>query len=160
MALVLIVTALAYWRLRAPLPDVTGTIRIEGLREQVQVIRDIDRVPHIRASNEGDAYFALGYVHAQERLWQMEFQRRVAWGRLSEFVGEATVETDRLMRTLGPGRAAAETWPRLAPEARSVIESYVAGINAFLSSSPCSESVPSRSAARTSSPGTKPWRGS
>lgn len=126
--------AFAYWRVRAPLPTLSGTVRVEGLRGPVQVLRDVDNVPHIRAEHEADALFALGYVHAQERLWQMEIQRRLAWGRLSEFAGEATVETDRLMRTIGLGRAAAATWPRLAPDARAAIESYVAGINAFLAS--------------------------
>ncbi len=132
ITLTAVIVALAYWRLRAPLPDVSGQVTVDGLRTAVQIIRDVDHVPHIRASNEADAHFALGYVHAQERLWQMEFQRRVAWGRLSEFAGPDTIETDRLMRTLGMGRAAADSWPRLAPEARSAIESYVAGINAFL----------------------------
>jgi len=127
-----IASALVYWRLRAPLPDVDGTVAVDGLRGPVQVVRDADAVPHIRATNESDAHYALGYVHAQERLWQMEFQRRVAWGRLSEFAGAATVETDRLMRTVGLGRAAAASWPRLAPATRAVIESYVAGINAYL----------------------------
>ena len=132
LTLAAVVVALLYWRLRAPLPDVSGEVKLDGLRAAVKVVRDIDHVPHIRASSEADAYYALGYVHAQERLWQMEFQRRVAWGRLSEFAGPDTIETDRLMRTLGMGRAAAESWPRLAPEARAVIESYVAGVNAFL----------------------------
>lgn len=126
--------AFAYWRVRAPLPTVNGSIRLEGLRAPVQVIRDVDSVPHIRAEHEADALFALGYVHAQERLWQMEIQRRLAWGRLSEFAGDATLETDRLMRTIGLGRAAAAAWLKLAPDARAAIESYVAGINAFLAS--------------------------
>jgi len=132
LTVIAVTVALAYWRLRAPLPDLSGTLAVEGLHSPVQIIRDVDNVPHIRAANEADALFALGYVHAQERLWQMEFQRRMAWGRLSEFAGPNTVETDRLMRTIGIGRAAAETWPRLDPDTRVSIEAYVAGINAFL----------------------------
>jgi penicillin G amidase len=132
LGLLIACVALAYWRLRAPLPDVNGSLEVDGLQAEVQVIRDTDDVPHIRAANEPDAHFALGYIHAQERLWQMELQRRVAWGRLAEFAGPEAVETDRLMRTIGIGRAAAATWPRLAPDARAAIESYVAGINAFL----------------------------
>jgi penicillin amidase len=132
LGLVIVVVGLAYWRLRAPLPDVTGSLKVDGLQAAVEIIRDADHVPHIRAANEPDAQFALGYVHAQERLWQMELQRRVAWGRLSEFAGPDAVETDRLMRTIGIGRAATATWPQLAPDARAAIESYVAGINAFL----------------------------
>ncbi len=132
LGLAVVLVALVYWRLRAPLPDVDGTLTVSGLQADVEILRDSDHVPHIRAANEPDAHFALGYVHAQERLWQMELQRRVAWGRLSEFAGVEAVETDRLMRTIGLGRAAAATWPRLAPDARAAIESYVAGINAFL----------------------------
>ncbi len=82
-----VLTALFFWRVRAPLPVVSGTAAVDGLRGRVEIIRDLDDVPHIRANDEADALFGLGYVHAQERLWQMEFQRRVAQGRLSEVVG-------------------------------------------------------------------------
>jgi len=133
-ALLLSVIAFVFWRLRAPLPDTTGTLRVEGLRGRVEIVRDVDAIPHIRAGSESDALFALGYVHAQERLWQMEFQRRAAQGRLSEILGPAALKTDRLMRTVGIARAAALAWPRIAPDARAQVEAYVAGINAFLSS--------------------------
>ncbi|MCX6551711.1 MAG: penicillin acylase family protein [Acidobacteria bacterium] len=129
----LVAAAFVFWRLRAPLPDTTGTLRVDGLRSRVEVVRDVDAVPHIRAGSESDALFGLGYVHAQERLWQMEFQRRVAQGRLSEVVGPKGLKADRLLRTVGLARAAREAWPRLAPESRALVESYVAGINSFLS---------------------------
>lgn len=134
MVLVLLVVsvAFAFWRLRAPLPRVSGTERVDGLRAKVDIIRDVDGVPHIRASNEADALYALGYVHAQERLWQMEFQRRVAQGRLSEFAGPETLPTDRLLRTVGIARAARTAWHKLDAETRALVEAYVAGINGFL----------------------------
>jgi len=132
VALVAVAGALLFWRVRAPLPDITGTIRVDGLRSRVEVVRDVDQVPHIRAATESDALFGLGYVHAQERLWQMEFQRRVANGRLAEIVGEPGLIADRLLRTIGLARAARESWPRLDAETRALIEAYVAGINAFL----------------------------
>jgi penicillin amidase len=72
----------------------------------VEVLRDADGVPHLFAKSERDGWFAMGYSHAQDRLWQMEFQRRVAQGRLSEFLGELSYDTDRLMRTLGIARTA------------------------------------------------------
>ncbi|MEI6667054.1 MAG: penicillin acylase family protein [Acidobacteriota bacterium] len=122
-----------FWRLRAPLPDTTGTLRVEGLRGRVEIVRDVDAIPHIRAGSEADALFALGYTHAQERLWQMEFQRRAAQGRLAEILGPAALKSDRLLRTVGVARAAALAWPRIAPDARAQVEAYVAGINSFLS---------------------------
>ena len=132
--LLLAVVAFVFWRLRAPLPDTTGTQRVEGLRGRVEIVRDVDAIPHIRAGSEADALFALGFVHAQERLWQMEFQRRAAQGRLAEILGPPALKTDRFMRTVGIERAAALAWPRITAEARAQIEAYVAGINAFLSS--------------------------
>ncbi len=132
LAVVLVAGAFAFWRLRAPLPKVSGTVHIDGLRDRVDIIRDVDGIPHIRASNEADALYALGYVHAQERLWQMEFQRRVAQGRLSEFAGPDTLSADRLLRTVGIARAARTAWHKLDADTRALIEAYVAGINGFL----------------------------
>ncbi len=80
--------------------------------------------------------FGLGYVHAQDRLWQMEFQRRIGHGRLSEMFGAATVAQDRFLRTIGFGRAAQSAWDHLPDEDRRPIEAYVAGVNAFISSHP------------------------
>jgi penicillin G amidase len=129
---VAIIVALFFWRVRAPLPQTTGTVKVEGLRGRVEIIRDADAVPHIRANDEADALFGLGYVHAQERLWQMEFQRRIAQGRLSEIAGARTLPMDRLLRTIGLMRAAREAWPKVDGRARALIEAYVAGVNAFL----------------------------
>jgi penicillin amidase len=125
-------TALFLWRVRAPLPATSGTVAVDGLRARVEIIRDLDDIPHIRANDEADALFGLGYVHAQERLWQMEFQRRVAQGRLSEVVGPRGLPADRLLRTIGLMRAAREAWPKIDGRSRALIEAYVAGINAFL----------------------------
>ena len=127
-----VLTALFFWRVRAPLPLTSGTMAVDGLRGPVEIIRDLDAVPHIRANDEADALFGLGFVHAQERLWQMEFQRRVAQGRLSEVVGPKGLPADRLLRTVGLMRAARQAWPKVDGRARALIEAYVAGINAFL----------------------------
>jgi len=125
-------SALFFWRVRAPLPVTSGAVSVDGLRARVEIIRDLDDVPHIRANDEADALFGLGYVHAQERLWQMEFQRRVAQGRLSEVVGPRGLPADRLLRTIGLMRAARQAWPKIDGRSRALIEAYVAGINAFL----------------------------
>jgi penicillin G amidase len=122
-----------YLWLRSALPQTTGTIQVPGISAQVEIIRDADAVPHIRAQTEADAFFGLGYAHSQDRLWQMEFQRRIGNARLSEIGGASTLETDKFLRTLGVARAATSAWERLSPAARKPIEAYVAGVNAFIS---------------------------
>ncbi|HEU4324717.1 MAG TPA: penicillin acylase family protein [Roseiflexaceae bacterium] len=122
-----------YLWLRGSLPQTSGTIRIAGLSGPVEVVRDAAGIPHIRGSTEEDALLGLGYVHAQDRLWQMEFQRRIGNGRLSEVLGEPTRETDMFLRTLGPHRAAAQAWTSATAEERRVLEAYVRGVNAFIS---------------------------
>ncbi len=118
--------------LRSSLPKTRGTVTLAGLNGQVEIVRDADGVPHIFAATDHDAYFALGYVHAQDRLWQMEFQRRVGAGRLSEILGDATLDTDKFLRTLGTYRAAKEAWPALSKEGQDALQAYADGVNAWL----------------------------
>ena len=113
---------------------VTGTLALPGLKHQVVVTRDQYGVPHIKAENDEDAFFALGYVHAQDRFWQMEFQRHIFQGTLSEVFGAATIEQDKFLRTLGFYRSAQQAWQALSPQAKSIIHSYTNGINSFLRS--------------------------
>ena len=120
--------------LRASLPQVEGRVSLRGLSAPVEVVRDERGVVRVRAASLRDLFFAQGYVHAQERLWQMELQRRVGQGRLSEVLGEATLAQDRFLRTWGFYRAAEEAYKRLYPEEREAVEAYVAGVNAFLGS--------------------------
>ncbi len=122
----------AYFYLRMSLPKLSGSLSVPGLQDSVEITRDQHAVPHIYAKSQADAYFALGYVHAQDRLWQMEFQRRVGAGRLAEVVGEAALGTDKFLRTLSVYHYAEATIPNLSVETRGVLESYVAGINAYL----------------------------
>jgi penicillin amidase len=122
-----------YGYLRRSLPQVDGTIVVAGLSAPVDIVRDADSVTHIFGKTKLDTYFGLGYAHSQDRLWQMEFQRRVGNGRLSEIFGTATVPTDRFLRTLGTGRAARSAWEALAPESKTALNAYVAGVNAFIS---------------------------
>lgn len=86
---------------RRAFPDIDGEVAIAGLESGVDVTRDTMGVPHIYASNPHDLFTAQGYVHAQERFWQMDFWRHIGSGRLSEMFGEAQVETDTFLRTLG-----------------------------------------------------------
>ncbi|MDH3320735.1 MAG: penicillin acylase family protein [Betaproteobacteria bacterium] len=137
-ALVLIVIAAAggYFHLRQSLPQEEGEVRLAGLAKPVEVLRDGYGVPHIAAHSLDDAMYALGFVHAQDRLWQMEINRRTAAGRLAEILGESALESDRLLRTLGIRRAAEANFKQLGAETRGLLESYAAGVNAFLGSRP------------------------
>jgi penicillin G amidase len=109
------------------------TVPIPG-EAPVEIVRDRWGVPQIRAASERGTYFGLGYAHAQDRLWQMEFQRRAASGRLAEILGQGVLPSDAFLRTVGLRRAAEEAWSRLEPEARRPIEAYAAGVNAFVAS--------------------------
>ena len=119
-----------YYLMRRPLAQTKGELKLHGLVAPVEVLRDRWGVPHIYAQNETDVLFAQGFVHAQDRLWQMDFQRRLVAGRLSEILGEVAVPLDRWMRILCMRRAA-EKEPSLIPgETLGLLEAYVAGINA------------------------------
>ena len=136
LALLILVPGGGYLILRRSLPQTNGTVTVSGLQGAVDIVRDADGVPYIYAQNDLDAMFGLGYVHAQDRLWQMEFQRRVGAGRLSEVLGESTVDTDKFLRTLGTYRAAEQAWNALSPQAQQVVQAYVSGANAYLASKP------------------------
>ncbi len=118
--------------LRQSLPQIDGEIRVEGLKAPVTVVRDQWAIPHIEAASPGDATLALGFVHAQDRLWQMEFERRVGAGRLAEIVGGAAVPTDSYMRTLGLYRQAAASFQHLSGQTQAWLEAYARGVNAYL----------------------------
>src|SRR5262245_13329653 len=89
-----VVVAAGYAYLRQSLPELGGARQVAGISGPVEIVRDRDAVPHIYAGSRLDALFGLGYVHAQDRLWQMEFQRRIGHGRLSEIFGEVTLPQD------------------------------------------------------------------
>ena len=132
----LVVAALlaGYVYLRQSLPDFDTDGTVAGLTAPIDIVRDADAIPHIFASNKADGLFGLGYVHAQDRLWEMEFQRRIGFGRLSEIFGRATLQQDRFLRTVGFGRAARTAWDRLPEADRRQIDAYTAGVNAFIAS--------------------------
>ena len=138
VALGLIVFLLGtYFQVRGALPPYAGQLEAKGLKAPVEIIRDRNAVPHIVAGSIEDASFALGFVHAQDRFWQMEMMRRLGQGRLSELVppalvGSGLVETDRTMRGLGVYRHASDSVAALSPATRSVLEAYSAGVNAWL----------------------------
>jgi penicillin amidase len=134
VVLVVVAGVAGYLVVQRTLPQTDGAVQIDGLRDRVEIIRDKNGVPHIYAQNQDDLYFAQGYVHAQDRLWQLEFNRRVAAGRLSEILGNPTVETDIYLRTLGMYRTAQAEVAALDPETKAILEAYAKGINAFVAS--------------------------
>ncbi|WP_366656383.1 penicillin acylase family protein [Fodinicurvata sp. EGI_FJ10296] len=135
IAMVLLIPAvgagLFFW-LRTGVPSYDGTIAADALTAPVQIMRDGNAVPHIFASNEHDAYFALGYVHAQDRLWQMDIQRRIGAGRLSEIVGERGLGSDRYMRTLGLYRHAEAAFDHLSRDVQLALLAYAEGVNTWI----------------------------
>lgn len=123
--------AAGWWQLfRRPLPRVEGELRLEGLEAPVEIRRDRWGVPHIRARSEADLYYAQGFCHGQDRLWQIDLYRRIARGRLAEIAGRKALPCDRLIRTLGVYRRAEREAGAAAPEVARALEALAAGINA------------------------------
>ncbi|MBN9541762.1 MAG: penicillin acylase family protein, partial [Alphaproteobacteria bacterium] len=127
-----------YFQVLGALPSYSGHLDTAGLKAPVEIQRDKNAVPHIIAGSLEDAAFALGYVHAQDRFWQMELMRRLGQGRLSELVpptlvGSGLIESDRTMRGLGVYRKASDSVNALSPTMRTQIEAYAAGVNAWIS---------------------------
>ena len=131
LVIVLLIGAAAAVLVRRSLPTLDGALQLPGLGAPVSVRHDASDVTHIHARTERDAWRVMGWVHAQERGWQLEFNRRVMHGELSEILGEATLETDKLMRSLGVLRAAQVQYDRLPEESRQALQAYSEGINAY-----------------------------
>ncbi|MDO4260266.1 MAG: penicillin acylase family protein [Actinomycetaceae bacterium] len=117
---------------RAPLPQVDGRIDVPGLGGDVTIHRDGQGVPHIYATTDHDLFFAQGYIHAQERFFQMDMRRHITAGRLSELVGASGVEPDTLIRTFGWRKVAEKEWTHLSEEARAIYTAYTEGVNAYI----------------------------
>lgn len=127
----LLLTGLWLWT-RTSLPALEGSLVLPGLARTVEIVRDDAGVPHIEAESQEDVYFALGFVHAQDRLWQMEYRRLQAAGRLAELLGEAVLAEDLLIRTLGVRQAAERDLQLLSARTRGTLQAYTDGVNAFL----------------------------
>jgi len=136
LGILALVALAAYLYLRQSLPQTEGERRLAGLAAPVEILRDRYGIPHIFAQSEQDAAYALGYAHAQDRLWQLEMNRRIAAGRLAEVLGPGALETDRFLRTLGVRRSAEANLRRLDAQTVGLLEAYAAGVNAFLDSKP------------------------
>ena len=127
-------TATAVVLVRRPFPQVDGTAVLPGLTGEVEVIRDEHGIPQLYADSLADLMAAQGYVHAQERFYEMDVRRHITAGRLSELFGKDTLEIDEFVRTLGWRDVAEQELPLLKPETRAALEAYAVGVNAYLDS--------------------------
>lgn len=137
LVLAVVLAVLVVWWVRRPWPQLEGTVEASGVDAPVEILRDAWGVPHIYAASADDLFFAQGWVHAQDRLWQMEFTRRVGHGRLSEVLGPPLLGFDRATRTLGLLAAAEREWQAMVTaggEPQRLLRSYVDGVNACLES--------------------------
>ena len=132
IVLVVVVLSGGYLWMRGSLPDTDGNHSVTGISEPVEIIRDRYGVPHIVGQTHEDAFFGLGYTHAQDRLWQMELNRRLGAGRLAEIMGADALSIDKSLRVLGIYHAAQKNYANLDTETRALLEAYAAGVNAFI----------------------------
>ena len=130
--LVLLVAALVGGALWLTMPGAQQTVSIPGLSGPVDITYDADWVPRIRAGSEQDAAAALGFLHARDRMFQMELMRRAASGRLSEIAGPATLPIDRMMRTLGLRQHAVADFATLPTDTQAILQAYARGVNAWI----------------------------
>ena len=125
VALILVAALAVIVVLRGPLPKHSGEVILSGPRAEIRVLRDHRAVLHIYATTDHDLFFAQGYVHAQERFFQMDLSRHMALGRLEELVGESGKESDITVRTMGWRQVAEKEWELLSDEARGFYEAYL-----------------------------------
>lgn len=132
LVLAVIAAFALYFLMTRSLPHVEGEQTLAALSGEVSIIRDPAGFPHIMASSDYDAYVATGYVHAQDRLWQMDLLRRYGQGRLAEVLGSAALPIDRMMRTVGLRQIADSLWTTVSEQTRNILHAYSAGVNACM----------------------------
>jgi penicillin amidase len=133
LILAVLLSVLGIYTVRRSFPQVDGTLHVTGLHAGVDVYRDARGIPQIYAGDLHDLFFAQGYVHAQERFWQMDFWRHIGSGRLSELFGASEVKTDAFLRTMGWAANALQEWESSSPEDKAILQAYTDGVNAYLS---------------------------
>ena len=132
LVLVVVAGGTSFWLVRRSWPQTSGSLQTAGLQAPVQVHRDRYGVVNIYAENDHDLFFAQGYVHAQDRLWQMDFLRNVSSGTLSTILGERAIGSDVTQRTLGMRRAGEKELATVDPDTREILQAYADGINAYI----------------------------
>lgn len=126
------IVVISYFVLSSKIPEYSGEISVSGISNEVKIFRDEFGTPFIIAEDDTDAIFALGYVHAQERLFQMDITRRAGSGRLSEVLGRTTIPFDKMFRTMGIFKLVEESFPKLNPLSQKTLEAYAKGVNAYI----------------------------
>jgi penicillin amidase len=133
VCIVLVVASVfAFVTVRRPFPQTTGSIEVPGLTADVRVLRDSEGIPQVYADDASDLFFTQGFVHAQDRFFEMDFRRHVTAGRLAELVGEGALETDKFVRTLGWRRVAEKELGLLSVETLRHLQDYADGVNAYI----------------------------
>ncbi|GIH24441.1 penicillin amidase [Acrocarpospora phusangensis] len=132
LVLAVVLAGAGTWVVRQSFPQTDGQLALPGLTAPVTVYRDAHGIPQIFADTPDDLFRAQGYTHAQDRFWEMDFRRKTTAGRLSELFGSATLDIDKVVRTLGWRRVAEQELALLTPEARRALDAYAAGVNAWL----------------------------
>jgi len=132
LAVIVVAAVFGVWTVRRAIPQYGGQLRLDGLAAPVTVYRDTAGIPHIYASSAEDMVRAQGYLHAQDRFWEMDFRRHVTAGRLAELFGERQVQTDAFLRTMGWRQVAEREWRLVRPQTRQLLRAYAHGVNAWL----------------------------
>lgn len=135
-SLLIAFVAIGFGWLKSSLPEIDGELVLVGPEDSIIIARDENGVPHIEAASENDLAFGLGYAHAQDRLWQMEMNRRIGSGRVAEILGQAGIGFDKYFRTLGFTLRAETALAALPPEIVENLQKYADGVNAFVASHP------------------------
>lgn len=128
----IVVGLLLGWIVGRAFPQRGGTVNLAGLSAAVTVLRDTNDIPQIYASTPADLFMAEGYIHASERMWQMEVWRHISSGTLSELFGKSEIKTDSFIRTLGWRQSAARDYAAASPDAKAALAAYAKGVNAWL----------------------------
>ncbi|WP_433259085.1 penicillin acylase family protein [Streptosporangium sp. CA-135522] len=132
----LVLAGVGVWTVRASFPQLAGELKVDGLTGKVTVYRDKTGIPHIYADSPDDLFLAQGYVHAQDRFFEMDFRRHVTAGRLSEMFGSATLSEDKAIRTMGWRKVAEAELPTLGEQTRRYLDAYAKGVNSWLDQHP------------------------
>ncbi|RSN08595.1 penicillin acylase family protein [Nonomuraea sp. WAC 01424] len=136
VALALVLAGVLVYTVRKSFPQVDGTLRLPGLTGNVEIYRDKSGIPHIYADTAADLFMAQGFVHAQDRFFEMDFRRHTTAGRLSELFGKATLGNDKALRTMGWRRVAEQELPGLDRQTQDFLAAYAKGVNAWLDANP------------------------
>jgi penicillin amidase len=132
LVLAVLAAAVVPLNIRRSFTKVDGNLKLPGLQGPVEIYRDVYGIPQIYATTTHDLFMAQGYVHAQDRFWQMDFWRHIGAGRLAEMFGESQLDTDRFLRTLGWARVAQQELNQASPGSLAILQAYADGVNAYL----------------------------